>query len=36
LTPTAGYHGEGGLFLIDIEGKRRELGISDADLIRSR
>jgi len=36
LTPTAGYHGDGGRFLIDIESKRRELGIADADLIRSR
>jgi hypothetical protein len=36
LTPTAGYHGDGGRFLIDIESKRRELGIADGDLIRAR
>jgi hypothetical protein len=36
LTPTAGYHGDGGRFLVDIDSKRRELGIADGDLIRSR
>jgi hypothetical protein len=36
LTPTAGYYGDGARFLQDIESKRRELGIADGDLIRSR
>jgi hypothetical protein len=36
LAPTAGYHGDGSRFLVDIESKRRELGIADADLIRAR
>ena len=33
---TAGYHGDGNRFLGDIEQKRRELGVLDAQLIRSR
>ena len=33
---TAGYHGDGNRFLVDIEQKRRELGVRDAELIRSR
>ncbi len=36
LTPTAGYYSDGVRFLNDIDGKRRELGIEDAQLIRSR
>jgi len=36
LTPTAGYYGDGSRFLQDIDAKRRELAIADADLIRSR
>jgi hypothetical protein len=36
LTPTAGYYGDGSRFLHDIDAKRRELGIADAQLIRSR
>ena len=36
VNPTAGYHGDGNRFLVDIEHKRRELGVSDAELIRSR
>lgn len=36
LNPTAGYYGDGARFLTDIAGKRRELGIADADLVRSR
>jgi hypothetical protein len=36
LTPTAGYYGDGARFLADIAVKRRELGIADGDLIRSR
>jgi hypothetical protein len=36
LTPTAGYYGDGSRFLQDIDAKRRELGIEDAQLIRSR
>jgi hypothetical protein len=36
LTPTAGYHTDGLRFLADIELKRKELGILDRDLIRSR
>ena len=36
LTPTAGYYGDGSRFLQDIDAKRRELGIDDAQLIRSR
>jgi hypothetical protein len=34
--PTAGYYGDGSRFLIDIESKRRELGITDAQLVRSK
>jgi hypothetical protein len=34
LTPTAGYYTDGLRFLRDIEGKRRELGIADKELIR--
>jgi hypothetical protein len=36
ITPTAGYYTDGMRFLGDIDGKRRELGIEDAQLIRSR
>ena len=36
LTPTAGYYQDGTRFLQDIGTKRQELGIADADLIRSR
>jgi hypothetical protein len=36
VTPTAGYYGDGARFLADIEAKRRELGIGDEELIRSR
>lgn len=36
VTPTAGYYGDGSRFLNDIDTKRRELGISDELLIRSR
>ena len=36
LAPTAGYYSDGVRFLNDIDGKRRELGIEDAQLIRSR
>jgi hypothetical protein len=36
LAPTAGYYGDGSRFLQDIDAKRRELGIDDAQLIRSR
>jgi hypothetical protein len=36
LQPTAGYYGDGARFLQDIHLKRRELNISDAELIRSR
>jgi hypothetical protein len=36
LKPTAGYYGDGTRFLKDIEAKRRELGIDDAILVRSR
>lgn len=36
ILPTAGYYGDGQRFLQDIELKRRELGIADAQLIRSR
>ena len=34
--PTAGYYSDGVRFLNDIDGKRKELGITDAELIRSR
>ncbi len=36
VAPTAGYYGDGQRFLQDIEVKRRELGITDELLIRSR
>ncbi len=36
ITPTAGYYSDGMRFLGDIDAKRRELGIEDAQLIRSR
>ncbi len=36
VTPTAGYYNDGLRFLRDIEVKRRELGIRDEEMIRSR
>jgi hypothetical protein len=36
VTPTAGYYNDGTRFLRDIEPKRRQLGIADEELIRSR
>ena len=36
VSPTAGYYGDGARFLQDIDSKRRELGIADAELVRSR
>jgi hypothetical protein len=36
LSPTAGYHTDGQRFLADIDLKRKELGIADGELIRSR
>lgn len=36
VQPTAGYYGDGTRFLADIELKRRELGIADENLVRSR
>jgi hypothetical protein len=36
VQPTAGYYGDGSRFLADIELKRRELGIADEHLVRSR
>ncbi|MDB5333272.1 MAG: Ribonuclease [Phycisphaerales bacterium] len=36
LTPTAGYYNDGVRFLDSINQKRNELGITDAQLIRSR
>lgn len=36
LQPTAGYYTDGLRFLNDIQSKRVELGVHDADLIRSR
>ncbi|MGA2229948.1 MAG: hypothetical protein ABSH22_03395 [Tepidisphaeraceae bacterium] len=36
VSPTAGYYTDGLRFLRDIEPKRRELGITDAQLIRCR
>lgn len=36
VEPTAGYYGDGGRFLADIDAKRREMGIADHELIRSR
>jgi hypothetical protein len=36
LRPTAGYYGDGERFLREIDVKRREMGIADHELIRSR
>jgi len=36
VAPTAGYHTDGMRFLNDIDHKRRELGIADAELVRCR
>jgi hypothetical protein len=36
VAPTAGYYGDGSRFLQDIALKRRDLGITDAMLVRSR
>ncbi len=36
LQPTAGYYTDGERFLRDISDKRRELGITDEDLVRCR
>ncbi|MDP9173198.1 MAG: hypothetical protein M3O30_04940 [Planctomycetota bacterium] len=36
VAPTAGYYNDGARFLKDIDGKRREMGIADFDLIRCR
>ena len=36
LQPTAGYYTDGSRFLRDIQLKRAELGIKDAELVRSR
>ena len=36
LQPTAGYYSDGMRFLSDIQSKRAELGVVDADLIRCR
>jgi ribonuclease HII len=36
LTPTAGYYTDGVRFLQDIQVKRYELGVPDAEIIRSR
>jgi hypothetical protein len=36
VVPTAGYYNDGTRFLRDIDGKRREMGIADDELIRSR
>ena len=36
VTPTAGYYGDGVRFLSDIAQKRRELGITDEQLVRCR
>lgn len=36
VTPTAGYYSDGTRFLGDIDATRRELGIPDHELIRSR
>jgi hypothetical protein len=36
LEATAGYYGDGERFLREIDAKRRELGVRDEDLIRSR
>jgi ribonuclease HII len=36
VTPTAGYYNDGTRFLRDIQLKRKELGIRDEELVRSR
>lgn len=36
VEPTAGYYKDGQRFLRDIDAKRREMGIEDATLVRSR
>ena len=36
LKPTAGYYGDGQRFLADIDAKRREMGITDEELVRCR
>jgi hypothetical protein len=36
VVPTAGYYNDGARFLRDIDIKRRQLGIADEELIRSR
>jgi hypothetical protein len=36
VAPTAGYYNDGTRFLRDIDSKRRQLGIADEELIRSR
>ncbi len=36
IQPTAGYYQDGSRFLRDIEQKRKELGIADEILVRSR
>ena len=36
LNGTAGYYGDGRRFLIDIDSKRRELGIAEQELVRCR
>lgn len=36
VQPTAGYYGDGVRFLGDIDSKRRELGITDEQLVRCR
>jgi hypothetical protein len=36
VEPTAGYYGDGTRFLSDIEAKRKELGVTDGELIRCR
>jgi hypothetical protein len=36
LKPTAGYYNDGLRFLQDIDGKRKELGVQDHELIRAR
>jgi hypothetical protein len=36
VAPTAGYYTDGARFLRDIDSKRREMGIRDEELVRSR
>lgn len=36
LEPTAGYYTDGLRFLKDIEAKRREMGVADAEMVRAR